>query len=44
MERQRLSKTIGELIRYCEERQSEDPLLHPPRDNPFKEKRSCAVL
>lgn len=40
-----LSKTLFELVEYISQRESKDPLLYPPKDNPFREKKiACAVL
>lgn len=44
VDRMHMSKTIAELISYCNHVAPEDPLLYPVRDNPFKEKKSCAIL
>ena len=35
---------VDDLVQYVEEHEHEDGLLHPPRENPFKEKKSCALL
>lgn len=42
--RMKLSRTITELINYCDQHAQADPLLYPRRDNPFKEKKTCEVL
>ncbi|VDO00804.1 unnamed protein product [Rodentolepis nana] len=40
-----LSKTLFELVEYITQREGKDPLLYPPKDNPFREKKiACAVL
>ncbi|KAA0192831.1 Guanine nucleotide-binding protein subunit gamma [Fasciolopsis buskii] len=39
-----LSKTIEAISNHCFENAQSDPLLAPPRDNPYKVKRSCTVF
>ncbi|XP_066485034.1 guanine nucleotide-binding protein G(I)/G(S)/G(O) subunit gamma-T2 [Tiliqua scincoides] len=44
-ERQKVSKTAGELKNYIESNAAEDPLLKgiPEDKNPFKEKGGCII-
>jgi len=42
--RQPTSKTLRELISYCQSHEPSDALVHPTRENPFKERKSCAIL
>lgn len=44
MERMRMSKTIAEMVDYCTSSEHDDPLIHPVKENPFKEKKSCNIL
>lgn len=44
VQRVRLSKTLGELIQYCNDHMNQDPLIFPVKENPFKEKKSCDLL
>jgi len=44
MDRIRCSQSIREMVQYCRQRQAEDPLIYPLRENPFKEKRTCNIL
>lgn len=44
LDRMPLNKTIKDLIQYCEANLPSDPLVHPVKDNPFKEKRGCQLL
>lgn len=44
VDRMVMSKTIAEIIGYCNHMAAEDPLLNPVKDNPFKDKKSCAIL
>ncbi|KAA3680643.1 uncharacterized protein DEA37_0005283 [Paragonimus westermani] len=39
-----LSRTIEAICNYCFEHAQSDPLLCPPRDNPYKAKRTCVVF
>ncbi|CAH8628991.1 unnamed protein product [Schistosoma bovis] len=39
-----LSKTIWDIRNYCFTNAQNDPLLCPPRDNPYKSQRSCTVI
>uniref|UniRef100_A0A0L8I6C7 G protein gamma domain-containing protein n=1 Tax=Octopus bimaculoides TaxID=37653 RepID=A0A0L8I6C7_OCTBM len=42
--RKNMSQTISTLIQYCNENAPNDPLIHPVKENPFKEKRLCIIL
>lgn len=43
--RMNLSKTLFELGEFISQHERNDPLLNPPKDNPFREKKiACAVL
>ena len=44
MERVRMSITTQDLVKYCEQNMQSDPLIFPVKDNPFKEKKGCAIL
>ena len=44
MQRQPVSQACRDLIKYCQEKQDQDPFLIPVKENPFKEKRSCVIL
>ncbi|KAG7258047.1 hypothetical protein CRUP_024285 [Coryphaenoides rupestris] len=46
MERIKVSKASSDLMRYCREQAKYDPLLTgvPASENPFKEKKPCAIL
>ncbi|CAI2738074.1 unnamed protein product [Dicrocoelium dendriticum] len=39
-----LSKTIEAISNYCFENAHSDPLLSPPKDNPYKSSRSCVAF
>jgi len=41
---EKLSKTVKELVAHCQSGVAMDPLIHPVKTNPFKEKRSCELL
>lgn len=43
-DRVRASKTIAEIIRFCEQAEPGDPLIHAVKENPFKDKKSCSIL
>ncbi|XP_032906871.1 putative guanine nucleotide-binding protein G(I)/G(S)/G(O) subunit gamma-14 [Amblyraja radiata] len=46
IERIKISKAATDLMNYCEEHGTKDPLLTgiPTSDNPFKDKKPCAIL
>ena len=44
MERTPVSKTTKDLIDHCLKLVPEDPLIFHVKENPFKEKKSCAIL
>jgi len=44
VDRMKMRGTLEKLTKFCLERQLEDPLLYSVKDNPFKEKRSCAIV
>lgn len=44
MDRIKVSRTMADLIQYCNAHQSEDPLINPVKENPFKEKRICNII
>ena len=44
VKRTNLSKTIKDMIDYCQSNIQEDPLIYPVKENPFKEKKSCTIL
>ena len=44
VDRMVMSKTIAEIVNYCNHMAAEDPLIFPVKDNPFKDKKSCAIL
>uniref|UniRef100_UPI00398F4754 guanine nucleotide-binding protein G(I)/G(S)/G(O) subunit gamma-12 n=1 Tax=Pristiophorus japonicus TaxID=55135 RepID=UPI00398F4754 len=46
IERIKVSKASADLVRYCEERAKNDPLLMgiPTSENPFKDKKPCIIL
>ncbi|VDQ09569.1 unnamed protein product [Trichobilharzia regenti] len=39
-----LSKTIWDIRNHCFTNAQNDPLLCPPKDNPYKTQRSCTVI
>ncbi len=39
-----LSKTLGDMVAYCESNMRDDALIFPVKENPFKEKRVCTIL
>ncbi|KER24581.1 hypothetical protein T265_07779 [Opisthorchis viverrini] len=41
MNRMPLSETIVAISNHCFENAQSDPLLFPPKDNPYKPKRTC---
>jgi len=41
---EKVSKTIKEMIAHCQNEVGIDPLVHPVKLNPFKEKRSCEIV
>ncbi|KAH8864059.1 guanine nucleotide-binding protein G(I)/G(S)/G(O) subunit gamma-3 [Schistosoma japonicum] len=44
-ERQRLSRTVIDLITYCQKNILSDPLIHRVKDNPFNEKKwICGIF
>ncbi|XP_054889827.1 guanine nucleotide-binding protein G(I)/G(S)/G(O) subunit gamma-12a [Poeciliopsis prolifica] len=46
IERMKISKASGDLMRYCREHEKTDPLIVgiPASENPFKEKKPCTLL
>lgn len=44
IDRVRMTKTLPEMIQFCNQRIMEDPLVHPVKENPFKEKKLCTIL
>ncbi|XP_059496034.1 guanine nucleotide-binding protein G(I)/G(S)/G(O) subunit gamma-7-like isoform X2 [Stegostoma tigrinum] len=46
MERIQISKAAADLMRYCEDHVTNDPLLTgiPTSDNPFKDKKPCIIF
>ncbi|CAL8394025.1 unnamed protein product [Boreogadus saida] len=46
MERIKVSKASSDLMHFCREQAKYDPLLNgiPASENPFKEKKPCAIL
>ncbi|XP_078064358.1 guanine nucleotide-binding protein G(I)/G(S)/G(O) subunit gamma-7-like [Mustelus asterias] len=46
IERIKISKAAGDLMRYCEDHITSDPLLTgiPTSENPFKDKKPCIIL
>ena len=40
----KLSVTLRELADFCMQCEREDLLIHKPRENPFKPKRSCGLI
>jgi hypothetical protein len=44
MDRVMLSRSLPEMVAYCRHHGQHDPLIHPPKDNPYKEKMSCTIL
>ena len=44
VERLKCSRTIRELIQFCDSQIREDPLIFPTKENPFKDKRPCNIL
>ncbi|GAA53577.1 hypothetical protein CLF_110550 [Clonorchis sinensis] len=44
-ERQKLSRTLKDLIDFCQQNSPSDPLIHRVKDNKFVEKRwICSML
>lgn len=39
-----MTKTLPEMIQFCNQRMADDPLIHPVKDNPFKDKKTCTIL
>ena len=39
-----LSRSLRELISYTEQNIHDDPLIHPIKDNPFKDKKTCTII
>ncbi|XP_043551006.1 guanine nucleotide-binding protein G(I)/G(S)/G(O) subunit gamma-7-like [Chiloscyllium plagiosum] len=46
IERIQISKAAADLMRYCEDHVTNDPLVTgvPNSDNPFKDKKPCIIL
>ncbi|XP_061775831.1 guanine nucleotide-binding protein G(I)/G(S)/G(O) subunit gamma-12a [Nerophis ophidion] len=46
IERIKVSKASADLMHYCSEQARNDPLLMgiPASENPFKDKKPCAIL
>lgn len=44
MRRRKTSETIPELISFVSNKLSEDLLIYPDKDNPFKPKKVCTIL
>ena len=44
MKRLPLSRTLPELIEYCNQNALKDALLVPVKENPFREKKSCKII
>ncbi|XP_016044476.1 guanine nucleotide-binding protein G(I)/G(S)/G(O) subunit gamma-7 [Erinaceus europaeus] len=46
LERVKVSKAASDLMGYCERQARADPLLVgvPASENPFKDKKPCAIL
>lgn len=44
MKRLPLSRTLRELVDYCNQNAQKDALLTPVRENPFREKKSCNIV
>lgn len=44
IDRVRMTKTLPEMIHFCNQRMADDPLIHPVKDNPFKDKKTCTIL
>lgn len=44
VERMPLSKTLGDMIAFCNNHMQEDALIFHVKENPFKEKRVCTIL
>ena len=44
VDRMPLSKTISDMISYCNSNMQEDALIFHVKENPFKEKRVCTIL
>lgn len=45
-DRMKVSQTSNELVKYCEQKVHDDPLVFgvPPSDNPYREKNMCLIL
>uniref|UniRef100_A0A146MII8 G protein gamma domain-containing protein n=1 Tax=Schistosoma mansoni TaxID=6183 RepID=A0A146MII8_SCHMA len=44
-ERQKFSRTVLDLINYCQQNILSDPLIHRVKDNPFNEKKwTCGMF
>ena len=37
-----LKRTLAEMVEYCKQHEANDPFLSPSKENPFREKKSCA--
>ncbi|OWF49142.1 Guanine nucleotide-binding protein G(I)/G(S)/G(O) subunit gamma-12 [Mizuhopecten yessoensis] len=44
LDRLRASRTLNELISFCQQNITGDPLVFPVKENPFKEKKTCSIL
>lgn len=44
LDRVRASRTINELITFCQQNIANDPLVYSVKENPFKEKKTCDIL
>ncbi len=44
MQRVKMSQSIPEMVRYCQDHAQNDPLLMPAKDNPFKDKKRCTLI
>ena len=44
VDRTPLSKTLSDMISYCDSKMPEDALIFHVKENPFKEKRVCTIL
>lgn len=37
-----MKRTLADIVDYCKQHEQNDPLIVPTKENPFREKKSCA--
>jgi hypothetical protein len=46
LNRVKISESAGDLLRYCQDKQRDDPLVSgiAPSDNPYKDNKVCSLI